>query len=53
MMMKKVLIVLLAGGFFASCNNAADNTQREKDSLDSIAREKKGRDRLYHAGEER
>ena len=39
--MKKVLIVLLAGGFFASCNNAADNTQREKDSLDSIAREKK------------
>lgn len=39
--MKKLVIVLLAAGFFASCNNAADNTQREKDSLDSVAREKK------------
>jgi PBP1b-binding outer membrane lipoprotein LpoB len=39
--MKKVFMLMLAAAFFASCNNAADNTSEAKDSLDSIASEKK------------
>jgi hypothetical protein len=39
--MKKVFMLMLAAAFFASCNNAADNSAEAKDSLDSIANAKK------------
>lgn len=35
--MKKVFTVIAAAAFLVSCNNAADSTDRAKDSLDSIA----------------
>lgn len=39
--MKKLFIVFAAAGFLAACNNSATSTDNTKDSLDSIAREKK------------
>lgn len=39
--MKKVLFVLIAAATITACDNAADSTQRAKDSLDSIANVKK------------
>lgn len=39
--MKKILVVLAATVVFVSCDNAADNGNNTKDSLDSIANAKK------------
>lgn len=39
--MKKLFIVFAAAGFLAACNNSATTTDNAKDSLDSIATEKK------------
>jgi hypothetical protein len=39
--MKKVFIAMALAAVFVSCDNAADNADRAKDSLDSIANAKK------------
>jgi hypothetical protein len=40
-MMKKLFILFVVAGFFASCDNAAENGQTTKDSLDSVENAKK------------
>ncbi len=39
--MKKTFLIFAVAAFFVACNNSADSTNREKDSLDSIAKLKK------------
>ena len=34
--MKKLLLVFIAAGFMASCDNSADAEKRIKDSIDSV-----------------
>lgn len=39
--MKKFLAILAIAGTLVACNNDADSTENAKDSLDSVASEKK------------
>lgn len=39
--MKKLFIVLAVAGAFTACNNSANTTDNAKDSLDSVAKERK------------
>jgi hypothetical protein len=39
--MKRLLVIIALAGIATACNNSANSTNREKDSLDSIARNKK------------
>jgi hypothetical protein len=49
--MKKMILALAAGTVFIACDNAADGTNRTKDSLDSIANVRK--DRIDSTAEQR